>query len=84
MRITLILVVLFTLPLVNSFFVNTITLVKNISEYVYLRQKKQDLICKKQELSERIKTFNSSASIKRTIKERLKLIEANEILLRLG
>lgn len=84
MRITLILVVLLTLPLVNSFFVNTIGLVKNVGEFVYLKQKKQDLISKKQDLSERIKTFRSNTSIKRTIKERIKLIEANEILLKLG
>ncbi len=84
MRITLILVVLLSLPLVNSFFYNTISLVKNISEYVYLKQKKQDLICKKDDLSRRIKTFDSNVNVKRTIKERIKLIEANEILLKLG
>ena len=84
MRITLILVVLLSLPLVNSFFYNTITLVKNISENVYLNQKKQDLICKKDDLSRRIKTFDSNVNVKRTIKERIKLIEANEILLKLG
>ncbi|NQY81310.1 MAG: hypothetical protein HRT47_13460 [Candidatus Caenarcaniphilales bacterium] len=83
MRISLILLLLLIIPTSNSLFVNCIALAKNAYEFISLKNKKNELISKKANLKERLKNYNSKSSIKKAIKEDIRLIEQNEILLRL-
>ncbi|MCH2226311.1 MAG: hypothetical protein MK033_00920 [Candidatus Caenarcaniphilales bacterium] len=67
----------------KSIFINTITLLQNAYEYVQLKQTKRELLDKKAALKDKIKNYKSESSIKKAIREDIRLIDKNEILLRL-
>lgn len=71
------------LPLTKSFIVNVFDLSQNIKKNIELRAKKAALIQDNQKLNDKIKEFRSFLGMKRTIKEEIKVIEENEILIKI-
>ncbi|MDA0771462.1 MAG: hypothetical protein O3C63_00810 [Cyanobacteria bacterium] len=78
-----ILAILLLLPFSKSFFVNFFDLSQNIKKNIELRVKRKELIQDNQNLNNKIKEFHSFLGMKRTIKEEIKVIEENEILLKI-
>ena len=83
MRVSLIFLTLITIPTINSLFVNCVAIAKNSYEFLRLRNKKYEILNKKANLKLKLNDFKSNDSIKKVIKEDIRLIEQNEILLRL-
>jgi len=71
------------LPLLKSGIFNSMQLIKNIGEFTQLTTVKSKLIQDKQNINGKLKDFASSAGKKRTIKEEIKVIEENEILIKI-
>ncbi|MBT6843043.1 MAG: hypothetical protein HOA17_04495 [Candidatus Melainabacteria bacterium] len=78
-----ILAILLLLPFSKSFVVNLMDLSHNIKKNIELRSKRQELLQDNQKLNNKIKEFHSFLGMKRTIKEEIKVIEANEILIKI-
>lgn len=72
------------LPLANSFVFGVFDLSQNIKKNIELRGKRKELLQDNKELLEKLKEFHSFLGMKRTIKEEIKVIEENEILLKIG
>ena len=83
MRISFVLLLLLVIPVLNSFFVNSVAALKNFYEFIQLKAKKQQLLVTNNDLKKKLKLYRSQTEVKKTIRENIKLIEKNEILLRL-
>lgn len=71
------------LPLAKSFVVNIFDLSQNIGKNIELQAKRKQLLAEDKELRGKMSEFHSFLGMKRTIKEEIKAIEANEILIKI-
>ncbi len=71
------------LPLINSALCNIINLTQNVSSNLELFKERQMLRNDNQELINKLQEYHSYSGMKRTIKEEIKVIEKNEILIKI-
>ncbi|MDD9899056.1 MAG: hypothetical protein OXU45_08685 [Candidatus Melainabacteria bacterium] len=70
-------------PLAKSCVVNIFDLSQNIGKNIELQAKRKQLLTDQEELKAKMREFHSFLGMKRTIKEEIKVIEANEILIKI-
>ena len=71
------------IPLVNSAIFNVVSLSKNVFQLIELKSEYRKLSAEKEEVLTKMKAYHSPSGMKRTIKEELKAIEQNEILVKI-
>ncbi len=71
------------IPLVNSTIHNLVNLTQNIGSTVDLSKERTKLTKDNQELVNKLQEYHSYSGMKRTIKEEIKVIEKNEILIKI-
>lgn len=71
------------IPLINSACINVYGLAKNIFHHVELKSEFKKLTGEKSEVLGKMKEYHSVSGMKRTIKEEIKAIEENEILVKI-
>lgn len=70
-------------PLLNSTIHNLVNLTQNIGSTVSLNKERSRLTKDNQELVSKMQEYHSYSGMKRTIKEEIKVIEKNEILIKI-
>lgn len=70
-------------PLVKSTAINVIGITSNIKNHFDLSQNRGKLVQEKEDLAAKLSEYHSYSGMKRTIKEEIKVIEKNEILIKL-
>jgi hypothetical protein len=71
------------IPLINSCFINLFALSTNINKNFKLSLKENQLQKDRSEIKGKIEEYHSHSGMKRTIKQEIKVIEKNEILIKL-
>ena len=76
--------ILLFIPIVKSGIINFSSLVTNFGQHGKLKSIKTGLENDKKNIQAKIRNYHSHSGMKRTIKEEIKVIEKNEILIRLA